>query len=118
MLSRFVIAFLLRSRCLLISWLQSLSIVILEPKKRSVIASTFSPSICCGVMGLDAMILVFRMLSFRPAFSLSLSPSARDSLVPLHFLPLQWYHWHVFGCWYFFWKSCFQLVLHPAWHFA
>ena len=71
MLSRFVIAFLLRSRCLLISWLQSLSLVILEPKKRSVIASTFSPSICCGVMGLDAMILVFRMLSFKPVYSLS-----------------------------------------------
>ena len=51
-LSRFVIAFLPRSNCLLISWLQSPSTVILEPKKRkSVTTSTFSPSICHAVMG-------------------------------------------------------------------
>jgi len=60
-LSRFVIAFLPSSKRLLISWLQSPSTVILEPKKiKSVTASTFSPSICHEVMGLDAMILVFR----------------------------------------------------------
>ena len=54
-LSRFVIAFLPRSKRLLISWLQSPSAVILEPKKRkSVTASTFNPSICHEVMGLDA----------------------------------------------------------------
>ena len=59
MLSRFVIAFLSRSKSLLISRLQSLSAVILEPKKiKSVTASTFSPSICHEVMGPDAMILV------------------------------------------------------------
>jgi len=47
MLSRFVIAFLPRSKCLLISWLLSLSSVILEPKKiKSVTSSTFSPSVC------------------------------------------------------------------------
>ena len=58
-LSRFVIAFLLRSNHLLISWLQSPSAVILEPKKmKSVTTFTFSPSICHEVMGLDAMILV------------------------------------------------------------
>ena len=60
MLSRFVIAFLPRSKRLLISWLQLLSTAILKPKKiKSVTASTFSPSICYEVMGLDAMILVF-----------------------------------------------------------
>ena len=59
-LSRFVVAFLPRSKQLLISWLQWLLAVILEPKKiRSVTISTFSPSICCEVMGPDAMILVF-----------------------------------------------------------
>ena len=59
-LSMFVIAFLPRSKCLLISWLQSLSPVILEPKNiKSVTASIFSPYICHEVMGLDAMILVF-----------------------------------------------------------
>ena len=55
--SRFVIAFLPRSSHLLISWLQSHSAVILEPKKRnSVTISTFSPSICHEVMGLNAVI--------------------------------------------------------------
>ena len=58
-LSRFVIAFLPRSKHLVISWLQSPSAVILEPKKiKSVPVSIFSPSICYEVMGLDAMILV------------------------------------------------------------
>ena len=60
MLSRLVIAFLPRSKHLLISWLQSLSAVILEPKKiKSVTVSIISPSICHEVMELDAMILVF-----------------------------------------------------------
>ena len=60
MLSRFVITFLPRSKHLLISWLQSLSAVILEPKKeKSVTVSPFFPSICHEVMGTDAMILIF-----------------------------------------------------------
>ena len=59
-LPRFFIAFLPGNNCLLIAWLQSPSTVILEPKKRkSVTASTSSPSICHEVMGLNAMILVF-----------------------------------------------------------
>ena len=59
-LSQFLIAFLSKSKFLLILWLQSLSKVILEPrKKKSVTISTISPSICHEVMGLDAMILVF-----------------------------------------------------------
>ena len=59
-LSRVVIAFLPRSKYLLISWLQSPSAVILEPKKiKSVSLSIVAPSICHEVMGLDAMILVF-----------------------------------------------------------
>ena len=68
-LSRVVIAFLPRSKHHLISWLQSPSVVILEPKKiKSLIVS---PSVCLEVMGQDAMILVFWMLSFKSAFSLS-----------------------------------------------
>ena len=60
MLSRLVIVFLPRSKCLLISWLQSPSTVILEPPKiKSDTVFTVSPSICHEVMGLDAMILVF-----------------------------------------------------------
>ena len=60
MLSRLVIDFLPRSKCLLISWLQSPSAVILEPKKiQSDTVSTVSPSIFHEVMGPDAMIFVF-----------------------------------------------------------
>ena len=60
MLSRLVIALLPRSECLLISWLQSPSAVILEPKKiKSVIVSIVYPSICHEVTGPDAMIFVF-----------------------------------------------------------
>ena len=69
MLSRLVIAFLPWSKCLLISWLQSPSAVILEPKKvKSVTVSIVSPSICYEVMGPDTMILVFWM-SFKPTFA-------------------------------------------------
>ena len=71
MLSRLVTAFLPRSKCLLISWLQPLSAVILEPKKKSGTNSIFSPSICHEVMGTDAVIFVFWMLHLKPAFSLS-----------------------------------------------
>ena len=65
MLSRLVIAFLPRSQCLLISWLQSPSAVILEPKKiKSLTVSVVSPSVCHEVMGLHAMILVFLNVEF------------------------------------------------------
>ena len=60
MLSRLIIAFLPRSKCLLISWLWSPSAVILEPQRiNSLIVSTVCPSICHEVMGPDAMLLVF-----------------------------------------------------------
>ena len=61
MLSRLVITFLPRSKRLLISWLQSPSVVILEPRKiKSVTVSIVSPSICHEVMGPDATMLVLR----------------------------------------------------------
>ena len=66
MLSRLVIIFLPRSKCLLISWLQSPSAVILELQKiKSDTVSTVSPSISHEVMGPDTMILVFWILSFN-----------------------------------------------------
>ena len=72
LLSRLVITFLQRSKCLLILWLQSPSAVILQHRKiKSDTVSTVSPSISHEVMGPDAMILVFWMLSFKPTFSLS-----------------------------------------------
>src|SRR5574337_103297 len=66
-LSRLVITFLPRSKRLLISWLQSPSAVILEPKK--VKSDTVSPFICHEVMGPDAITLVFSMMSFKPTYS-------------------------------------------------
>ena len=70
-MSRLVIAFLPRSKRLLISWLQSPSAVILEPPKiKSLTVSIVSP-ICHEVMGPNAMIFDFLMLSFKPTFSLS-----------------------------------------------
>ena len=72
MLSRLVTTCLPRSKRLLISWLQSSSAVILEPPKiKSVTISIVSPSICDELMGPDAVILVFWLLSFKPTFSLS-----------------------------------------------
>ena len=108
-----------KEQCLLISWPQSPSAVILEPKKiKSVMVSIVSPSICHEVMESDAMVLVFWMLSFKPAFSLFsftfikrlfsyylLSAIRVVSSVYLRLL-------------IFLWQSWFQLVLLPVWHFT
>ena len=85
MLFWLVITFLLRSIHLLISWLQSPSAVILQPQNIKFV--TVSPSICHEVMGPNAIISVFRMLSFKAIFHSPLSLSSRGFLVPLHFLP-------------------------------
>ena len=114
-LSRFLIAFLPRSKRLLIWWLQSPSAVTLEPEKiKSVTVSTFLPSICHEVIGLYAIILVFWMLILSQVFHFPLSPSSRGSLVTLHFLPWEWYHLLIWNCWYFSQQSWFQLEIHPA----
>ena len=82
MVSRLVIAFIPRSKHLLNSWLHSPSAVILEPKKiKSVIVSTVSPSICHEVMGPDAIIFIFGMLSFKLTFYSPLSLPSRSSLI-------------------------------------
>ena len=118
MLRRLVITFLPRSERLLISWLQSPSVMILEPPKiKSDTVSTVSPSISHEVMGPDALILVFWMLSFKPTFSLSsftlikrLFSSSSSSAIGCHL--------HIWGYWYFSQQSWFQLVLLPAQHFS
>ena len=95
MLSRFVIAFLPRSKHVLISWLQSPPAVIFEPKEtKSAIASTISPSICYEVMEPSAMILVFFHIEFQLSL-FTLSPSSRGTLVPLYFLQLTWFYLHI-----------------------
>ena len=88
MMSRLVIAFLPRSKCLLISWLQSLSAVILEPKKvKSVSVSIVSPSICHEVMGPDVISSFAECWVLNQLFHSPLSLSSRDSLALLCFLP-------------------------------
>ena len=71
LLARLVIAFLPRSKHPFNSWLQSPSAVILEPQRTKSLTIFVSPSICHEMLGPDAMILVFWMLSFKPTFSLS-----------------------------------------------
>ena len=116
MLSRLVIAFLLRSKCLLISWLQSPSAVILEPKNtKSDTVSIVSPSICHEVIGPDAKILIFWMLSFKPLSSFTFIKSLFSSSSLSAIRVVSSVYWHY---WYFFQQSLFHLVLHPAQHFA
>ena len=96
MLSRLAIAFLPRSKHHLISWLQSPPAVILESKKiKSLTVSSFYPSVCHKVMGPDALILLFECWVLSQLFHSPLSPLSRGSLVPLRFLPLWWYHLHI-----------------------
>ena len=103
MLSKLVITFLPRSKHLLISWLQSLSAVILEsPKIKSVTVSTVSASICHEMMGPDAMIFVFWMLSFKPTFSLS-SFTLIKRLFSSSLPAIECCHLLIWGYWYFPW---------------
>ena len=118
MLSRLVIAFLPRSKRLLISSLQSQSAVILEtPKIKSVTVSIVSPSVCHEVMGLDTMILVFWKLSFKPASSLSSFTFIKRLFSSSSLSAIGWWHLLVWGYWYFSQQSWFHLVLQPAQHF-
>ena len=88
MLSRLVINFLPRSKCLLIPWLQSLPAVILEPERiKSVSIFIVSPSICHEVMKPDAMTFIFQTLSFKPAFSCSSFTFIMRFFSSFHFLP-------------------------------
>ena len=79
-------------------------------ENKSVAIPLVSLSICHEVMGLDAIIFIFWMLSFKPAFSLSSFTFIKRLFSSLCFLPLGWCHLHIWDYWYFSW---FQLVLHP-----
>ena len=88
MLPKSVTGSLPRSKCLLISWLQSRSTVVLEPEKlKSVSVYSFSPSICHEEMGSDTMILLFECRVLSQHFDSPLSPARRCSLDPPRFLP-------------------------------
>ena len=100
MLSRFTIAFLPRSKHLFISWLQSPSAMISEPKKiKSVIASPFLLPICHEEMHPDAMTPVFWMLSFKAACSLSFHPhqEMRFLFSSSSLSAIGWCHLHIWG---------------------
>ena len=115
MLSKLVITFLPRSKHLLISWLQSPSAVILEPKK--IKSVTVSPTICHEVTGPDAMILVFWMLSFKPTYSLSSFTFIRRLFSSSSLSAIRVVSSSYLRLWYFSQQSWFQLVLHPVQHF-
>ena len=116
MRSRFVLSFLPRSKRLLISWLQSPSAVILEPKKNKVCHCFHCFSIYLPWSdGTGAIILVFWVLSFKPTFSLS-SFTFNKRLFHSFFYVCDkgGCHLRIWGYWYFSWQSWFQLVLLPT----
>ena len=119
MLSRLVIAFLARRKHLLTSWLQSPSAMILEPKKIKVSPCFHCfPSICHEVMGWEAMIFGFWMLSFKPAFSLSSFIFIKwlfssSSLSAIKVVSSSYLRLLIFSQ-----QSWCQLVIHPAQHFT
>ena len=117
--SRLVIAFLSRSKCLLISWLQSPSAVILEPQKLSLsLFPLFSHLFAMKWWDLMPWSLFFECWVLRQLFSLSsftfLKRVFNSSLLSV----IRWCPLHFWDYWYFSWQSWFQLGLHPAWHFA
>ena len=116
-LSRYVIAFLPRNKCLLMSWLLSPSAVNWEPKKiKYLTVSIVFPSICHEAIVLDAMILVFWMFTFKSAFSLSSLTYIKSLFSSCSLSAISW--GVIWSYWYFCRQSWFQLVLHPVWHFT
>jgi len=117
-LSRLVTAFLSRSKYLLISWLQPPSAITLDPKKiKSVSVSIVSPSVRHEVVGLDVMIFIFWMLSFKPAFSLYFTFIKRlfsSSLLSV----IRVVSSYVWNCCYFSQQSWCQFVAQPSRRFA
>ena len=117
MLSSFVIAFLPRRKHILISWLQSLSAVILEPKNKIShysfpIYLPWSDETRCHNFSFFECWVLYQL------FHSPISPSSGGSLVPLHFLLLGKCHLFIWGYWYFCEQSWFQLVIHPVQHFT
>ena len=119
MLSRLLITFLQRSKHLFISRLQSPSAMILEPRKiKSATVSTVSPLFAMKWWAWMPWSLFSECWVLSQLFHPPISLSSSLCLVPLCFLPLGWYHLHIWGCWYFSWQCWFQLGIHPVWHFT
>ena len=109
----------LRSKCPLISLLQSPSTVILEPKKKKICQFPLFLHLF-AIKWWDWMpwSYFFECWVLSQLFHFPVSLSARGSLVPIHFLPLKWYYLHIWGCCHFSWQFWLQLMIHTAWHFA
>ena len=113
-----------RSKHLLISWLYSLSTVILEPKKiKSITISTFPPIYWPWSYGTRRHGLSFLNVEFlSQLFHSPLLLALKGSLIPLHSLPLKWYHlppkWYIWSCWHLSWQSWYQFMCHPTQHFT
>ena len=112
------VAFLPRNKPLLISWRQSPSAVILEPKKVSHCLHCFSIYLPWSDGTRCHELSFFECWVLSQLFQSPLSPSSRGSLVPFPFLPLGWCHLHIWHYWYFSCQSWYQLVLRPVRHFT
>ena len=114
MLSRFLTAFLPRSKSLLISWLQSIICGDFGDEKNKVCHCFHFSPLLFAMKWWDWKLwsLFFECWALSQLLHSPLSPSSEGSLVPLHFLPLEWYHLHIWGCWYCSWQSGVQLVIH------
>ena len=113
----FVIILPKRERLLLL-WLQLPPAVILEPKKRKSVPVFTFPLFAMKWWDQMPWYSFFECWVLTQLFHSPLSPSSRSSLAPFCFLSLEFYHVHIWGCWYFSQQSCFQLMIHPAWHLS
>ena len=120
MLSRFVTAFLPRSKCFL-NVVAEVTVCSDFGAQENKICHSFHffPFYLWWSDGTDAMVLMFLNVEFQDSFFIfPLFLSSRASSVPLHFWPLLWYHLHIWGCWYFSQWSWLLLVIHSAQHFT
>ena len=120
MLSWCVIVLLPRASVFLMSWVSHHVqwFWSLRKKKKSVTVSIFSPPIAMKSWVQMPQSSFFEYWVLSQFFHCFLSLSSRGSSVPLCFLPEGWCHLHIWGYSYFSWQPWFQLVLHPARHFA
>ena len=101
-LSRFIIAFLPKSK-LFLNFMAAVTILCDFGAQENKICHCFhfSPIYLPWSNGTQCHDLSFLKLHFKPTFPFSFAPSSTGSLVPLRFLPVEWYHLHIWDCWYF-----------------
>ena len=118
MLSKFVIAFLPKNNCLLISWLQSWFAITFGAQKDKIChCSNFFIFYLSWSNGTRSHDLSFWNVEFQASFFALLFHPIKSLLVSLHFLPLEWCHVNIWSC-YFSQQSWFHLVIHLVWHFT